>query len=141
LGLSLEQLRLTLHGSGRWSCEECFFSLAHSGQAVAVAISDAPIGVDLERLDRRVNPSLSRKILSPRQQEAFSLLDSSRQSRYLLETWCIRESLFKWREAASKDQPEPPSLTGTVTVAGQDYCYGVVSDHSECLQIFTDISL
>ena len=38
LGLSMEQVGFSLDDRGRWSCDGCFFSLTHSGGAVAVSI-------------------------------------------------------------------------------------------------------
>lgn len=125
LGLSMKQLNLTLNDRGRWSCPECCFSLSHSANAVAVAISKTPIGVDLERLDRTIHPALAKKLLTPSE---LAALEESEKGPYMLKKWCIRESLFKWQEAAASTQPKEKPCTGTVTVAGQDYCYAVVAD-------------
>jgi len=123
----------------------------------AVAISDAPVGVDIEVLDRPLHPGLPKKILTPGGQAEFAALEEIRKQPYLLQKWCEKESLFKWREAAKKSvilrsrkatknpQHLPcraidggPSLqaaqddrnfchTGTVTVAGEVYCYAVAT--------------
>lgn len=127
LGLSMEQVGFSLDDWGRWSCDACFFSLSHSADAVAVAISDAPVGVDLEKLDRKTRPGLERKILTAAQLREFHALPESRQAAYLLGKWCERESLFKWKEAAPAMEP-PRLCAGTVSVAEQDYCYALVTE-------------
>jgi len=157
LGLAMEQVEFSLDDRGYWFCKECFFSLSHSKHAVAVAISDAPVGVDIEVLDRPLHPGLPKKILTPGGQAEFAALEEIRKQPYLLQKWCEKESLFKWREAAKKSvilrsrkatknpQHLPcraidggPSLqaaqddrnfchTGTVTVAGEVYCYAVAT--------------
>lgn len=127
LGLSMEQVDLSLDDRGRWSCDGCFFSLTHSGGAVAVAISDAPVGVDLERLDRKLHPGLPKNVLTAAQLQEFAALPEIRQKTYLLEKWCEKESLFKWKEAAPAAEPPRP-CTGTVSVAEQEYCYALVTE-------------
>lgn len=135
LGLTMEQVHFSLDSSGRWSCRECFFSLTHSKNAVAVAISHHPIGVDLERLDRPVHPGLPGKILTGRQLKEYSALDEDKKTPYLLEKWCIRESLFKYREAMQgADTKKEMTHIGSASIAGQDYCYAVVSAESGPLQ-------
>ena len=44
------------------------FSLSHSGAHVLLGVSDAPLGVDLERMDRRINESVQRRICLPQEQ-------------------------------------------------------------------------
>jgi phosphopantetheinyl transferase len=136
LDLDLEQLALSLDDRGRWSCEECFFSLSHTKGAVAVAVSQAPVGVDVERLDRKLHPSLPKKLLTEAEQGAFASLDGAEQSRYLLAKWCKKESLFKWQEAAACE-PKEEACAGTVTVAGQAYCWAAATEHPTQLRIYT----
>ena len=125
-GLSPEQLEFSLDHRGRWSCKECFFSLSHSRDAVAVAVSRSPIGIDIEALDRPLHPGLPQKILTPAQLAVYATLAESEKHSYLLQRWCAGESLFKWLEAAGQ-QPAPATHTGTVTVAGKHYCYAVTT--------------
>ena len=128
IGLSMEQLELTLDHRGRWFCKECFFSLSHSKNAVAVAISDAPVGIDIEALARPMHPGLAKKILTDREQAEFAVLEASQKPAWLLQKWCKKESLFKWREAAGQEADSAVSCqTGIVTVAGETYCYGITT--------------
>lgn len=89
LGLKIQDLHFHRDDRGKWSCRECFFSLSHTDGVVAVAVSKKPVGVDIEALDRPVNPKLGDKILT-----ASEKLQQTTE-RYLLEKWCAKESLFK----------------------------------------------
>ena len=134
LGKTMEQLEFTLDQRGRWSCPTCYFSLTHSGVGVAVVISDAPVGVDMESLQRTVHPALGQKILTEAEQVEVSTLDEAGKNRYLLEKWCCKESLFKWKEAVKTNQPAE-ICTGRVTVAQQAYCYAVATTKKEQLRL------
>lgn len=127
LDLDPEQLEFSLDDRGRWSCDRCFFSLSHSDGAVAVAISDAPVGIDVEGMDRSLHPALPGKILTAPEQTEFAALDERQQKQYLLEKWCCKESRFKWQEAAKAEGAAEKTCAGTVTVAGQDCCYAVTA--------------
>lgn len=133
-GLDPEQLEFFLDDRGRWSCDRCFFSLSHSGDAVAVAISDAPVGIDMESLQRTVHPALPGKILTGSEQTEFAALEEPQQNQYLLEKWCCKESLFKWKEAVKTNQPAE-ICTGRVTLGQQAYCYAVATTKKEQLRL------
>ena len=136
LGRTMEQLDFSLDDRGRWSCDQCFFSLSHSGNAVALAISDAPVGVDVEDLQRSLHPALPGKILTEPEQGEFAALDEGRQNKYLLEKWCCKESCFKFREAAKVEGTAEKTCAGTVTVAGQVYCYAVTTKNKVQPKLF-----
>ena len=84
---------------GKWSCadEGVYFSLSHSRNAVAVALSDAPVGVDIEALDgidgRR--PDLIRRVLTASERQTFEALPRQSQARFFAEKWCAKEAVFK----------------------------------------------
>ena len=48
LSLSPETLHFRPRKTGGWTCDEAFFSLTHAGDFVAAAVSNRPVGVDLE---------------------------------------------------------------------------------------------
>lgn len=78
--------------NGKWECKSFCFSLSHSGKYAAVAVSDVPVGVDIEEISafekkypphRRVR--IKRKILSPNESESESLIS----------LWTKKESIYK----------------------------------------------
>jgi hypothetical protein len=60
------------------------FSISHSQSRVLVAVSQAPVGVDVE-VHRQVRPDLKKRIFSPQMQENFNFFEG----------WTVREAVFK----------------------------------------------
>ena len=92
-GLEMEDLHFTLE-NGKWTCEECYISITHSGKLVAVAVGMEPVGVDLQKW-QTVNPELADKILTPTQMEDYESLRCTAKNQYLLDRWCEKECIFK----------------------------------------------
>ena len=89
LGLKAEEMDFRRTDNGKWECKECFFSLSHSGNFVAVAVSEEPVGVDIEKFDKsRFNGSLAEKIATEREKG-----DISPQNMTAL--WTKKEAIFK----------------------------------------------
>ncbi len=89
-GYSLNELNFSLDENGKWTCDKLHFSLAHTDGKVAVAVSDKPVGVDIESFSAfeiRRTKQLSRKILCGEE----TALNSSE----LLALWTQKESIFK----------------------------------------------
>ena len=79
---------------GKWSCDRCFFSITHSGGVVAVAVSDKPVGVDVEVI-KRYREGLEAKILTPAEYTALEGLDRRAAEEYIIRKWSEKESIFK----------------------------------------------
>lgn len=144
-GFSMAQLTFHLDEAGKWSCGECFFSLSHCQGAVAVAVSTAPIGVDIEPADRVPSPGLAKKILSQDEQTEYDALPPVQQPKNLLESWCRKESLFK---ATGEGLFSPRSgfsrlqtYSCTATAGEKAFCCAVATEHPEKLRIYQNISL
>ena len=143
LGLSLEQLTLECK-NGKWSCKECFFSLSHCDGAVAVAVSDGPVGVDIEPADRAPSPGIARKILTEAELAIYNTLPEESRQSYLLEKWCASESLFKGGFDGMfqpRQEPSVPYISGVLTVAGKNFQYAVATPCPEDIKLFTDVEL
>lgn len=73
---------------GKWH-----FSLSHTRRHAFCALSDRPIGIDAEELDRDIRPELGEKILSP---EEKAQLDAAGDPRLALLTfWVLKEATAK----------------------------------------------
>lgn len=97
-GKRIEEISFTKSADGKWECDFCHFSLSHSGNAVAVALADSPVGVDIEKLAPIKNSKgVAKKILTESEAEEYQRLalcpDSANE--FLLELWTKKESLFK----------------------------------------------
>ena len=63
-------------------------SIAHTRGAVACAVFDRPVGIDLER-PRRINPALAKKYFTPAEQ-AYAL-----DAEQFIEVWTRKEAWLK----------------------------------------------
>ena len=76
------------------------FSLSHTGPWLALAVSDRPVGIDVERL-RPVGEKLARRICSPSDweyllagKEAFEAEDGEQRERFF-RIWTAKEAWYK----------------------------------------------
>ena len=66
------------------------FSISHSGERVVLAVADVPVGVDVEKRDRRLDPTrLAKRMLLPEERAAIATPDD------FLRTWTRKEALVK----------------------------------------------
>ncbi len=83
---------------GRWECDGFYFSLSHSGKLACVALSDLPVGVDVENLSafmRRTEGNkacaLFKKIATEREKSAgYDVCGDT-----LAQMWTKKEAAFK----------------------------------------------
>lgn len=74
--------------------EDTFLSLSHSHDRIAFAISDATIGVDIEKKIPRNNiAEMAELFMSPEELEVFN--HHVNRALYFYQTWCIKEAYFK----------------------------------------------
>ena len=95
--LDPDELRFTPGKHGAWRCDRFFFSLSHADGLVAAAVSNAPVGVDLEtaaglarRFDGEGLDLLRERGFSPREQAAYP-----RTAEGFACCWTRKEALFK----------------------------------------------
>ena len=78
-------------------------SVAHSGDLVAVAVAQAPVGVDVEQLDGRPRPlggdgdpdALARLVLSAAERAALAKVPPAGRARAFLIAWTRKEAVAK----------------------------------------------
>ena len=69
------------------------FSISHTPRHAFCALSDSPVGIDAEELDRKINPALAEKILSPGEKMQYDVAEDKR--RALLTFWVLKEAAAK----------------------------------------------
>ena len=95
-GLKIKNIPFTKTANGKWECPECFFSLSHSGELVAVALSRKAVGVDVELKDEdRFTDALAQKICTERERTALIELSQSERFQAVNVLWTKKEALFK----------------------------------------------
>jgi 4'-phosphopantetheinyl transferase len=93
-GIPTEKINLDLDSNGKPFLDgmDYQFSMAHSGEMVAVAISRSPIGVDLE-IEREVNVvALAQRFFSP---EEALILGRNPDPTLFFSLWTCREAAIK----------------------------------------------
>jgi 4'-phosphopantetheinyl transferase len=78
------------------------FSVAHSGDVVAVAVATAPVGVDVEQLSGRPHElgggdpaALARTVLAEPERRQLACVDPAGQARAFLVAWARKEAVTK----------------------------------------------
>lgn len=93
-GMKIDELNLRKTQSGKWECDACHFSLSHSEDIVAVAVSSKPVGVDIEKCDpSRFTDDFAVKIAT--QAERMEMSPLNEQGEALNALWTKKEAIFK----------------------------------------------
>ena len=87
------------------------FSLSHTEGAVLVAVSDQPIGVDIEHY-RFVEEAVFDRVLTPNERKAM-LLHGSDVKASFLEIWTRKEAYLKWTGEGLFVSPDTIDTTRT----------------------------
>ena len=82
-------------GNGKWAGLDLQFSLSHSKDLLAVAVSDSLVGVDVQVERPLKNPRLIEKVFSELEINAISKLDFDRKTSEIIKLWTKKESTFK----------------------------------------------
>ena len=133
--LDFANLKFTKLGSGKWVTPDFYFSLSHTDGAVCVAVSQHPIGVDIERI-RDVNPRLYTRYLTERELSYLAGLDDVAQRDLFLDMWVKKESLFKLSDAEAL-MPRSIETTGApvtarrLTVEGREYLLALAMENDK----------
>lgn len=69
------------------------FSITHTKKHVFCALSQYPIGIDAEELDRQIRPELAEKILSDTEKQQYAAAEDP--SLALLTFWVLKEAAAK----------------------------------------------
>lgn len=94
---TLPPVRLGAHGKPSFG--ETFplhFNLSHSGAGAALAVSDAPVGIDLEGGDGRRWEELTRRFFSPGEQAFVAAQPPALRPDTFILLWTCKESLYKY---------------------------------------------
>ena len=142
-GTKIDKVKFHKSENGKWSCDKCEFSLSHSENAVAVALSRKPVGVDVELIKNPVVDGLEKKILSDAEVSEFNVAED--KTDYLITAWSKKESVFKrdgGRNFAPKQIENYSETHSTeVEVAGERYRLAVTSENLNRLKIKMDVKL
>ena len=127
-GGPLPEVRRTKLGKPYFVDSPLHFSVSHTKNYVFVALSDKPIGIDAEELDRDIKLSLAEKFLSPGEYAQYENAQDKRLA--LLRFWVLKEAAGKctgeglqlWPNHTdfSLDDPRVQELSGCLVAVIED---------------------
>lgn len=143
-GYKIAELSFEKDERGKWTSPACCFSLSHSENALAVAVSRTSVGVDIELVRPQKNRFIQ-KVLTKEETEIFSTLPVAEQTDYLIGKWAEKESVFKSlalpRFRPSEIQTGEYTLKRKkITLSDETYMLSVAGDFS-AVRFFENISL
>lgn len=95
-GCSLAECNLAKNSAGKWTSDKFELSLTHCGDIAAVALSSAPIGIDVQTEDLpRFNCILRRRILTSAELAETERLTEEQSAAYANALWTVKEAVFK----------------------------------------------
>ena len=77
--------------NGKWVADNCYLSLSHTDGYVAAAVSDLPVGIDIERTNRKLAKGLYERIVCGNEKALYTAPDNTQ----LLQLWTAKEAVFK----------------------------------------------
>ena len=94
-GVDINTLSFSKGKNGKWTSPSFSFSLSHSKDVVAVAISKNAIGVDVEKIVPEKAEFLEKTLTDDERKQWLSLESEPARIEYLFERWTKKESFFK----------------------------------------------
>lgn len=142
-GYEMERLSFCKEKNGKWTSPSCYFSISHSHDAVAVAVGNAPIGVDLEKIASEKAEFLQ-KTLTEQERAEFALIACEQDCvKYLFESWTKKESIFKkvgdGAFRPSKIAVDKGVVTKSVTIDGERYVLSLAAENVAAARYFFDV--
>ena len=92
-GEPLPEIRTEERGKPYFPGNNRHFSISHTRGHAFCVLSDRPVGIDAEELDRNINLALAEKILSPSEKARFDAAPDKRLA--LLTFWVLKEAAAK----------------------------------------------
>jgi phosphopantetheinyl transferase (holo-ACP synthase) len=139
-GKRIEDVGFVKHATGKWTCDVCELSLSHSHNVVCVALSNAPVGVDVEKIEMP-RGNIADKVLSEREKAEYSLLEGEQKNAFLIRVWAKKECLFKEKNIKALSFEEFKNQDGgvfeqTLTFADGEYALAVATNSPEKVRLY-----
>ena len=131
---------------GGWTAGDIYISLAHSGSALAVAVSRAPIGVDIELVHSPRSDSFAERIMTEGELALLMSMPENERESFIIKSWTAKEAIFK---SLGKDSFVPrdydtrngKTKSGSITVNGEEYIWSCATATPERVRVFSGIDL
>lgn len=104
VGGTMPEILTTSRGKPYFATGDVHFSISHTKAHVFCALSDKPVGIDAEELDRQIRPELAQKILSPGELARYEA--AADKNRALLTFWVLKEAAAKCSGEGLRGYPD-----------------------------------
>ena len=108
-GAEPPEIRIAPRGKPCFEGDPVFFSITHTPHHAFCALSDRPVGIDAEELDRKISLKLAGKILSPAEKRRFDAAPD--REEFLLRLWVLKEALVKCSGEGLRGYPDFTDFT------------------------------
>ncbi len=117
----IEDYNFSKNKYGKWSTDSFDFSITHTDNFVAVAISNAKIGIDIEKISAPISKKFPSRVFNEFEFEEYISLTDDKKNNYLIMKWTQKEAIFK---SSDSHYFVPKSInTYTHTVQSEFYFY------------------
>ena len=146
LGLKIGKMEFSKTPYGKWISPSCKFSISHSGDLLAVAISRAEVGVDVEPILPPKSDRFAYRVLTPSELSEYSSLGEKERVRFLISSWSAKEAIFKTSDRASFipseiDTEQKKIKTLEFTEGETNYILAVATETPERIRLYQGIDL
>ena len=146
LGADASRLCFTKCENNKWKTEGFELSLSHSGNALAVAISDRAVGVDVERIRVKSAERLADYTLTKSERAEYEKITERERDEWLIRKWCAKEAIFK---SMDKDSFKPSAIeTGefffdvrAISIDGEKYILSAAAKSADDVRVFKNIEI
>ena len=126
-GLDCPEIAITERGKPYFLNSDLHFSISHTKGHVFCALSDRPVGLDAEEMDRKIDLRLAEKILSEPEKCRFEATADKRAA--LLKLWVLKEAAAKLSGEGLRGFPNHTDFNpDDPRVAEIDGCYVAVME-------------
>ena len=118
-GIPFENITIDEDSCGRPFFEDIYISISHSEEFAVCAVSDSPVGVDIERIRPNIKKAISKKICRSDEETAF--VNTGDFDERIIILWTVKEACFKAL------LPQPDRIFNTVIkfADGKINCEGI----------------
>ena len=139
-GLEADEAELTKTESGKWVSARCGVSISHCRTAVAAAVSDKAVGVDIEPFeDARYREALLNRIATETERTLFPALSTEERIAVL---WTRKEAAFKRGDRdlltpVKADAADQTVRSIRIRVGEKEYAVSAAAEEGVRLRVFT----
>lgn len=109
-----KQFEITFNEYGKPLCDFCYFNISHSEEQVVCVVSDAPVGVDIQRV-KTITPRAAYKFFNNRENSYVNQNENLISTRYI--------EIFTKKEAAVKMLGLSLAHAGSIDTFSNEYSF------------------